>query len=129
MSRSVTAADYLLAVQDAQALGRTIARFFTDVDLWLTPTLAQLPVPIGHITGTGTDPEQVMQRFNKFIGFPAWVANATGQPAMSVPLHWNDDELPIGVHFLARFGDETTLLRLAAQLEQAQPWAGRRPPL
>ena len=65
----------------------------------------------------------------EFIGFPAWVANATGAPAISVPLHWNADGLPIGVHFLTRFGDEATLLRLAAQLEQAQPWAGRRPPL
>ena len=64
-----------------------------------------------------------------FIGFPAWVANATGNPAMSVPLHWNADQLPIGVHFLGRFGDEATLLRLAAQLEQAQPWSDRRPPV
>ncbi|MGH3454435.1 MAG: amidase [Nocardioidaceae bacterium] len=129
MSRSVTAADYLLAVQDAQTLGRTIARFFTEVDLWLTPTLAQPPAPIGHITGTNDDPGQVMQRFGEFIGFPAWVANATGNPAMSVPLHWGADDLPIGVHFLARFGDEATLLRLAAQLEQARPWGSRRPAL
>lgn len=129
MSRSVTAADYLLAVQDAQALGRTIARFFTEVDLWLSPTLAMPPVPIGHITGTIEDPGEVMQRFGEFIGFPAWVANATGNPAMSVPLHWNAVGLPIGVHFLARFGDEATLLRLAAQLERAQPWSNRRPRL
>jgi amidase len=128
MSKSVTAADYLLAVQDAQALGRTVARFFTDVDLWLTPTLAQPPVPIGHITGTADDPGQVMERFGEFLGFPAWVANATGNPAMSVPLHSNTEGLPIGVHFLARFGDEATLLRVASQLEQAQPWSSRRPP-
>jgi amidase len=127
MNRSVTAADYLLAVQDAQVLGRTIARFFTEIDLWLTPTLAQPPVPIGYITGTA-DPEQVMPRFLEFLGFPAWVANATGNPAMSVPLHWNDEGLPVGVHFLARFGDEVTLLRLASQLEQARPWSHRRPP-
>ena len=55
------------------------------------------------------------------------VANLTGNPAMSVPLWWNDDGLPIGVHFLGRFGDEATLIRLAAQLEAAQPWAGRLP--
>ncbi|HLA18228.1 MAG TPA: amidase family protein, partial [Dehalococcoidia bacterium] len=57
------------------------------------------------------------------------LANATGQPAISVPLFWNDDGLPVGSHFVARFGDEATLFRLAAQLEQARPWADRRPPV
>ena len=55
------------------------------------------------------------------------VFNATGQPAMSVPLFWNKDGLPIGSHFIGRFGDEATLFRLAAELEQARPWATRRP--
>ena len=55
------------------------------------------------------------------------IANITGNPAMSVPLHWNDDGLPIGMHFLGRFGDEATLFRLAGQLEQARPWFDRRP--
>jgi Asp-tRNA(Asn)/Glu-tRNA(Gln) amidotransferase A subunit family amidase len=53
----------------------------------------------------------------------------TGQPAMSVPLFWNSQGLPVGSHFAARFGDEATLFRLAAQLEQARPWAQKRPPV
>jgi amidase len=64
-----------------------------------------------------------------FLAFPAAVANFTGNPAMSVPLYWNDEGLSIGVHFLGRFGDEATFLRLASQLEQARPWAGRLPPI
>jgi amidase len=61
------------------------------------------------------------------IRYAGIVANLTGSPAMSVPLWWNDDDLPIGTHFLALFGDEATLFRLAAQLEAAQPWAARLP--
>jgi amidase len=57
------------------------------------------------------------------------IANATGQPGISLPVHWNEDGLPIGVQLLGRYGDEATLLRLAAQLEQARPWSQRQPPL
>lgn len=107
----ISAADYLLAVQDLQAFSRTVARFFTEVDLWLTPTLGEPPLPLATAANSAS-----------FVAFPAWVANATGNPAMSVPLYWNAEGLPIGTHFLGRFGDEATLLRLASQLEQARPW-------
>jgi amidase len=61
------------------------------------------------------------------VGYPLVAANITGNPAMSVPLHWNDAGIPIGVHLMAGFGREDELFRLAAQLEEARPWAGRRP--
>lgn len=112
----VTAAHYLLAVQDLQAFSRTVARFFTEVDVWLTPTLGEPPLRLDEAASSAS-----------FMAFPAWVANVTGNPAMSVPLHWNLEGLPIGVHFLGRFGDEATLLRLASQLEEARPWAARTP--
>ena len=72
--------------------------------------------------------DQIAEQAFEFAAFTP-LANLTGQPAVSIPLHWNAQGLPIGSHFFARFGDEATLLRLAAQLEKAQPWAERRPPL
>jgi amidase len=124
---TVTGSQYLLAIGKLQHYSRTVASFFADIDVWLTPTLAEPPVPIGEINGTTQDPAVIAERMVSFIGYPAWVANVTGNPAVSVPLHWSGQGLPIGVHFLGRFGDEATLIRLAAQLEQARPWSGRLP--
>ena len=70
----------------------------------------------------------IRDSFHSYSPFTA-LFNASGQPAMSVPLYWTAGDLPLGSHFAARFGEEGTLLALAAQLEQAQPWAGRVPPL
>ena len=129
MGRGVSAADYLLAIEDCQAFSRVVARFLTDVDVWLTPTLASPPLPIGEIVSTAEEPLRALQRGGPTVAYAGVVANMTGNPAMSVPLFWNDDGLPIGVHFLGRFGDEATLIRLASQLESARPWAQRRPPV
>jgi amidase len=123
----VTAADWLLAVTDVQRLSRRLARFFTGFDAFLTPTMSTPPLPIGQMISTPDDPWRSLQASSQTVRYAGVVANLAGNPAMSVPLWWNADGLPIGVHFLGRFGDEATLIRLAAQLEEAQPWAGRRP--
>ncbi len=120
--------DYLLAVQDLQQVSREAASFFADYDVWLTPTLAQPPMPLGYFDYSPETRDQHVARLAEYTGFTL-IANATGQPAISLPLHWNEDGLPIGVQLLGRYGDEATLLRLAAQLEQARPWSHRQPPL
>jgi amidase len=126
MGKRRSAPEYLSAVQALQSVSRGIAKFFLKYDLWLTPTLGEPPVPLGWFDATADDPLRGMRRATAFVPFTA-IFNVTGQPAMSVPLYWNDAGLPIGVHFAARFGDEATLFRLAAQLESARPWAARRP--
>jgi amidase len=123
--RSLTATDYLLAVQDVQAEVRRCSRFFESFDLWLTPTLGQPPVPLGTLTYDG-DAVELRRRTAHFSPF-TYIANATGQPAISLPLHWSESGIPIGVQMTARTGEESTLLRIAAQLEQARPWSDRLP--
>jgi len=129
--REVSAPEYLLVVQDLQRITRDIARFFEGYDVFLTPTLGRPPVPLGTFVmpeGASADEAvEVRRRTATFSPF-TYIFNATGQPAMSVPLYWNDEGLPVGTHFIARFGDEATLFRLAAQLEAARPWTDRRPP-
>jgi amidase len=125
----VSAADYLLAVEDLQAFSRTVAAFLTTFDAWLTPTMSEPPARIGEITSTQQQPLRAAERGARTVAYPLVVANITGNPAMSIPLWWNADGLPIGVHVLGRYGDETTLFRLAGQLEATRPWAHRRPPI
>ncbi len=127
MGRRRTAADMLLAIQDLQRISRVVAGFFAQYDVWLTPTLAEPPLLLGSFEDPD-DPLHGLRRSALFVPFTP-IANATGQPAMSVPLFWNADGLPIGTHWVGRFGDEATLFRLAAQLETARPWTQRRPPL
>jgi amidase len=125
--RNVTAAEYLLAIGDLQKFSRGVAAMFDDVDVWLTPTMSTPPLPIGAMAARDDDPLAGLRAAGESVRYAGVVANITGNPAMSVPLHWNDDGLPIGMHFLAPFGDEATLFRLAGQLEQARPWADRWP--
>jgi amidase len=128
LGRQYPASDYILAVQTIQMLARDVARFFSEYDIVLTPTLAEPPVPLGAFDSTPENPLAGFERAAAFAPFTP-LCNATGQPAMSVPLFWNEGGLPVGTHFIGRFGDEATLFRLAAQLEEARPWTDRRPPV
>src|SRR5690349_5902507 len=125
--QKVTAAEWLLAIEDIQRFSRAIAGFFTTADVFLTPTMSAPPLPIGTMYSTPEDPWRSLRVSGETVRYAGVVANLTGNPAISMPLWWNDGGLPIGVHFLGRFGDEATLIRLAAQLETAQPWADRLP--
>ena len=126
--RQLSAPDYLLLVQDMQSIARQVVGFFSDYDVWLTPTLGEPPVPLGTLVYSGGDPFELRRRQAAFSPF-TFISNITGQPAMSVPLHWSDQGLPVGTHYVSRPGDEATLFRLAAQLEAARPWSERRPPI
>jgi amidase/6-aminohexanoate-cyclic-dimer hydrolase len=128
IAQNAGAADYAAAVRAIHGVGRTIGNFFEDVDVVLTPMLARPPIEIGVLDMMSTDVEAYMNALGSFTAY-SQLFNATGQPAMSVPLHWTAGNLPVGIHFAGRFGDEATLFRLAAQLEQAQPWTKRLPPL
>jgi amidase len=123
---AASAADYARAVQVLHRTGRMVARFFERFDLLLTPTLARPPEKLGVFDMNTDDTEGYRSAVALFTAFTA-PFNASGNPAMSVPLHWTSGGLPVGVQFAGRYGDEATLLRLAAQLERAQPWFNRRP--
>lgn len=127
IGQGVSASDYLRALNGLQSVSRAVARFMERYDAWLTPTLGSPPVPLDWFSAPPLDALDAQQRTATFAAFTP-LLNVTGQPAMSVPLYWNGEGLPVGVHFAARYGDEATLFRLASQLEAARPWAGRIPP-
>jgi amidase len=128
LGRSLNGAQYLTSVQELQKMSRRIADYFEGIDVLLTPTLGEPPAPLGTFDSPPGEPLTGLLRAAAYVPFtPPF--NVTGQPGISLPLHWNDGGLPIGVQFVGRFGDEETLLSLAGQLEQAAPWTGRRPPV
>jgi len=124
--RATTATQFTGAVAAVQAATRAGVRATAAYDVLLLPTLAQPPAPIGWFTETG-DPAEEFARMKRWTPFTA-VFNASGQPAVSLPLHTSPDGLPIGVMLVGRPADEVTLLSLSAQLEQARPWRERHPP-
>jgi amidase len=149
VGRNFRASDYAMAVRHLQSAGRVIGQFFTQYDLLLTPTLADPPITVGSLQPTSTERTAMSvlgalglgsvlgsggllsEMADKAFGFIPYtpIFNATGQPAMSVPLYWNAQGLPIGSHLVGRFGDEATLFRVAGQLERARSWAQRMPVL
>ncbi len=128
LGRSINAGQYLGAVQNLQKITRQVAVYFEGIDVLITPTLGEPPAPLGTFDSPPGEPLAGLFRAAAYVPFtPPF--NVTGQPGISLPLHWNEDGLPIGVQLVGRFGDEETLLSLAGQLEQAAPWASRRPPV
>jgi amidase len=127
--RRVSAQQLLDAQDTVNALSRKMGAFFADHDVLLTPTLGTLPWRLGvYQPYTPLAPRELFDTWSELECFlPAF--NATGQPAISLPLHQSSDGLPIGIQLVGRFGDEAGLLRVAAQLEAAHPWAGRLPPI
>jgi len=125
-----TAVELLNAMAYGNLLSREVGRFFKGVDVLMTPTLARVPAPLGELdqNRVGMTAMEWTRQVFAYVPFTP-LFNSTGQPAISLPLHWSADGLPVGVQFAGRFGDEATLLRLAAQLEGARPWASRRPPV
>lgn len=130
--REVRAGELLMAVTTIQAFARDVAAAYDapdGFDVWLSPTLAEPPPRLGEMRADEDDPTVAEARSAAFVAFPLVVANLTGRPAMSVPSGWSRDGLPIGMDYQGRYGDEATLLRLAAQLEEARPWAEVSPPV
>jgi amidase len=127
LGMGMSATDYLSSLQAMHRIGRQIAALVGQFDVLLTPTLAEPPTKLGRFV---MDRDYVAHRTNTLAYAPFTpLANVSGQPAMSVPLHWNEEGLPVGVQFIGPYGDEALLLALAAQLEAAKPWAARRPNL
>ncbi|WP_233455130.1 amidase [Paenibacillus elgii] len=125
---SLSAHDLLTAIDISAKASRSVGRFFEQVDVLLSPTIASPPLPLGVLNAN--DPEIDVRRWTEQVFTHApftSLFNTTGQPAISLPLGWSADGLPIGMQFAGRFADEATLLQLASQLEAARPWNHKRP--
>jgi amidase len=123
--RQISAHDYIRAVQTFHRTGRQLGAFFERHDVLLSPTIARVSLPLGEVRMDGSS-EQYQQGLVPMVAFTS-VCNAAGVPAMSMPLAWSEDGLPIGLQFIGRFGAEEMLFSLAAELEHAQPWRDRKP--
>lgn len=125
--RNLSGLDVYAALGSLRGVARAELEKTAVYDVMLTPTLAQPPAKVGQLRNDD-DPVRDFENQKNYAPFTA-PYNMSGQPAVSIPLHWTDDGLPIGVQLIGRPGDEVTLLRLAAQIEAAEPWAHRKPAL
>jgi amidase len=128
MGRGITATQYVAAVETMQRYARSVGAWWEDFDLLLSPTLPEPSPPIGELVPR---PGKPLEGFLRSAQLTAFLVpfNVTGQPAISLPLHSSARGLPVGVQLVAGMGREDLLIRVAAQLETALPWAGRRPAL
>lgn len=126
-SKLRTGIDYARASLFIHQMSRLWGRFMTDYDVYLSPVLGLPPVKLGALDMMSEDVGSYMALISEYMPFTG-IFNMTGQPSISLPLHWSKDGLPVGMMFTGRFGDDAGLLRLAAQLEEAQPWKDRRAP-
>ena len=128
MGRTVSATQYLGAIEGLQSYTRDVARWWADGnDVFVTPMVGSATPRLGDI-GPLVDPVDALPIISSLASF-SMPFNVTGQPAISLPLHWGSDGMPVGVQLVAGYGREDVLLRVAAQLEAARPWADRRPPV
>jgi len=126
---SVSPEEYLEAAAAQQAWAVRVSSWFASgFDLLVTPTVPEPPPLLSELDGRVVDPLTLLERMAPHLAFTE-PFNVTGHPAISLPLHWTPDGLPMGVQLVARLGREDLLFRVASQLEEAAPWAGRRPPL
>ena len=129
MAGDVRAVDYISAVDRLNAAARNAARWWAEeFDLLVTPTLPMTPPPLGSFDSPPDNPLHGILMAAALIPFVV-PFNISGQPAISVPLHWTEDGLPVGVQIVAAQGREDLLVRVASQLEGARPWADKRPPI
>src|SRR5712672_2284051 len=127
-AQKATATDYVEAQLTAFQISRGLRTFFETCDVFLCPTLCLPPLRIGELDTMSEDLSHIAPILRRYMPATS-MFNMSGQPAMSVPLAWNSAGLPLGMMFAARFGDEATLFRLAAQLEQERPWRDKLPPV